>query len=260
MIQDRIMNDFFAKDILFPIIVGTCVFAVLIIFIVLFVIFYQKRQQDFENEREAFKKALLETEIEIKEQTLTNISRELHDNIGQIASLIKINLNLLSSDLLEEDQAKVDDSIALTKGMIKDIKALSISLKSENLQRFGLLNMIEKDIERYKTIGGIDIQFEFIEVPEINSETEIILYRMSQEIFNNILSHAQASRVSVNFSVVNKNIIFSFQDDGLGFETEKVELGSGLINLKERCKMIGAQLKIESITNEGTLIKIILET
>lgn len=255
------MNEFLTQDVLFPIIIGTCVFAILIVFIVLFVINYQKRQKEFENERAALKKALLETEIEIKEQTLTNISRELHDNIGQIASLIKINLNLLSSDLPETDKLKVEDSIVLIKGLIKDIKALSVSLKSENLQRFGLVKMISKDIERYKSIGDLSVDFESGEtIHEMDAETEVILYRMSQEVFNNILKHAEASTVSVKVLEENKNLTFSFKDDGQGFNADTVELGSGLINLKERCKMIGAELKIESVINQGTLIEITLDT
>ncbi|MFK8037280.1 MAG: sensor histidine kinase [Crocinitomicaceae bacterium] len=254
------MNEFLTKDALFPIIIGTCVFSIFIIFIILFIINYQKKQQDFEQEREEFKKALLETEIEIKEQTLTNISRELHDNIGQIASLIKINLNLLSKDLSEADQKKVQDSIELSKQLIKDVKALSVSLKSENLERFGLIKMMEKDIKRYKAAGKLKIDFDYpSSFSPLKADTEIILYRMSQEIFNNVLKHANASFVNIQISEDSKNVIFSFKDNGKGFNMNAVELGSGLLNLQERCKLVNAKLKMDSEKGKGTLIEIKIE-
>lgn len=237
------------------------VMALLASFIIYFMLLYRKKQEDFEWEREQYKKALLETEIEIKEQTLTNISRELHDNIGQIASLIKINLNLVNGELSEPDKAKVTDSIQLSKQLIKDVKALSVSLKSENLQRFGLINMISKDIKRYQSVGDLKIKFVSPEIlPPLNSEVETILYRMSQEIFNNILKHANAISVIMSITIVDNSIIFKIIDDGIGFDFNTVEQGSGLSNINERCKMIGAQLKIESVPHKGTDIEINLET
>ncbi|MFK8046278.1 MAG: sensor histidine kinase [Crocinitomicaceae bacterium] len=253
------MDEFLSQDVLFPIIFGTTVFAVLIIFIILFIVNYQKKQKEFEAEREEFKRALLQTQIEIKEQTLTNISRELHDNIGQIASLIKINLNLLSTDLSAEDKLKVTDSIELSRRLIKDVKALSVSLKSKNLERYGLLKMLENDIERYKAVGNLTIQFTHTRpFPSLKSDTEIILYRMSQEIFNNILKHSQASEVSVHIVNENSRTVFNFTDNGVGFKEESVEKGSGLLNLAERCAMIGAELSIQAADNRGTNIKITL--
>ncbi|MDX1348816.1 MAG: histidine kinase [Putridiphycobacter sp.] len=244
-------------DFLIAIASSILVMGLLAIFIIYFLLLYRKKQRDFEKEREVFNKALLQTEIEIKEQTLANISRELHDNIGQIASLIKINLNLLSSDLSETDKSKVADSIELAKQLIKDVRALSVSLKSENLQRFGLIKMLEKDIERYQTAGNLEIQFSYpTNFPKLTADVEVILYRMSQEIFNNILKHANASLVTLNISKVDTATIFQFKDNGIGFSEETVEKGSGLLNLAERCKLIGAELHIQSVINGGTEITI----
>jgi two-component system NarL family sensor kinase len=227
-------------DFLIAIASSILVMGLLAVFIIYFLLLYRKKQRDFEKEREAFNKALLQTEIEIREQTLTNISRELHDNIGQIASLIKINLNLLSSDLSEADKLKVADSKELSKQLIKDVRALSVSLKSENLQRFGLIKMLEKDIERYQAAGDLDIQFSYpTNFPNLTADVEVILYRMSQEIFNNILKHANASSVILSIKSVDSVTTFQFKDNGIGFSEETVEKGSGLLNLAERCKLIG---------------------
>ncbi len=133
-------------DLIIAIAAATTVMTILSGGIVYFIVVYRRKQQVFEKEREAFKQALLKTEIEIKEQTLSHISRELHDNIGQIASLIKINLTLVLPNLSSNDREKVSQSLDLLKQLIKDIQSLSVSLKGENLKRFGLLKMIEKMI------------------------------------------------------------------------------------------------------------------
>ena len=225
--------------------------------IVYFIIVYRRKQQVFEKEREVFKQALLKTEIEIKEQTLSDISRELHDNIGQIASLIKINLNLVLPNLSSNDHEKVSDSLNLLKQLIKDIKSLSVSLKGENLKRFGLLKMIEKDVQHYQKSIGLDIRFSApSELPEIRNAIEIFIYRMSQEIFNNIIKHAHASEVEVFINVIDHSFILRITDNGKGFLVSEDISGSGLINLKERCEIIGAKLEIESELNRGTQITI----
>jgi signal transduction histidine kinase len=247
------------SDLLIAIVVATSVMMILSAFVLYFVIIYRKKQQNFEREREVFKQALMKTEIEIKEQTLSDISRELHDNIGQIASLIKINLNLVLPNLQSEDHEKVDESLQLLKQLIKDIQSVSVSLKGENLKRFGFLGMMERDIERYQKTAGLTIQLSSpASMPELDPAVEIFLYRMSQEIFNNIIKHAKATEVNARLAIKNKQLILSFQDNGVGFDPAKEINGSGLINLKERCKMIHADFDLHSEPNAGTKITITL--
>ena len=253
------MGEIASDNIVPTIIIGTCIFGVFIIFIVLFVIKYQQKQNAFKIEREALKKALLETEIEIKEQTLTNVSRELHDNLGQIASLVKINLNLVSKNIPKEDNQKITESVILLKELITRIRSLSVSLKSENLERFGLLNMIEQDVERYQNLGEFSVNFNTkADLTDFKEDTAIFLYRMTQEIFNNILKHSKATEVNFSIYQEEKNTIFKFADNGVGFNQAVVKLGSGLINLKERCEIINAKLQIDSAEGKGTTIQIII--
>jgi len=253
------MND--RTDLMIAIGAATIVMALLTIFIIYFILIYRKKQRDFQGERENFKQALLETEIEIKEQTLSDISRELHDNLGQIASLIKINLNLTLPDLNSENKEKIEESIHLTKQLIQDIRSLAVSLNGKNLNRFGLFKMIKKDLERYEKIGGLKINLTATEdLPIFEKATAIFLYRMWQEIFNNILKHAQASKVEIE--MVYKNNVFELciADNGIGYNTAEQYIGSGIINLNERCRIIGATLSIKSEINQGTgiCIKLIL--
>lgn len=237
--------------------VTSLVMGLLTIFVIYFVIIYRKKQKAFDWERESFKQALLLTKIEIKEQTLSNISRELHDNLGQMASLIKINLNLVLPHLAGENQTKISESLDLLKQLIQDIKSLSVTLKGENLVRFGLLKMIETDLERYQKTGQLSINLKATaEFPNLDTAVEIFLYRMSQEIFNNILKHSQASSADVTISHSNGTLLLEVTDNGVGFEPARVIQGSGLLNLSERCQMIGAELSLDSKPQQGTRISI----
>lgn len=236
---------------------ATLIMVVLTLFIVYFVVIYRKKQRSFEQEREIFKVALLKAEVEIKEQTLTDVSRDLHDNLGQIASLVKINLNLISNDLSESDRQKIVESQELLKQLTRDIKSLSTSLKGENLSRFGLARMIEMDIERYRSLGGLKINYSFKgEIPQFKSGVEIFLYRMAQEILNNAIKHSKADLIDVLLEAENHMFLFCVKDNGRGFEYDSYSTGSGLQNLKDRCKIIGAQLDIQTALNSGTTISI----
>ncbi|MBI3134447.1 MAG: sensor histidine kinase [Bacteroidetes bacterium] len=244
-------------DLIMAIAFSTIVMATMATFIIYFIIIYRKKQRAFEWEREVFKQALLKTEVEIKEQTLSDISRELHDNLGQMASLIKINLNLVLPRLSAEEGQKISESLDLLKQLIKDIKSLSVSLKGENLARFGLLKMIEKDIERYERAGGLKINLSVAQtLPLLEPAIEVFLYRMSQEIFNNILKHANASEVEVTVSFNSPVFRLGISDNGKGFDSNLNPAGSGLVNLKERCQMIGARLDLKSGLNQGTTVAI----
>ena len=108
-------------DFIIPIISGTILMGVLLVFIIYFVILYRKKQVEYEWDKEQAKQLLLTTKIEIKEQTMSNISRELHDNFGQIASLVKINLSMIKCDQ-EEDKSKIADTIELVKKLITETK------------------------------------------------------------------------------------------------------------------------------------------
>ncbi len=247
-------------DIIMPMAGGIILYGLLVMFIIYFISLYKKKQVEYEWEKEQIKQLLLKTEIEIKEETLSYLSRELHDNLGQIASLIKINLGMINMEEGNSDFERLSDSKMLIKSLILDIKGLSTTLKGENLQRFGLIDMIKKDLKRIEKIGQIHIEFNCTSgLPELASEKQVFLYRMTQEIFNNILQHSDATKAQLFISLHNNSDIeLKFSDNGIGFDVNTNKPGNGLINLEERCKLIKAKLVITSVIGEGTEIQILL--
>lgn len=252
-------------DILVPLIAGTVLFSALMIFILYFIFLHHRTRQKFDWERQKFRQAVLQTEVEIREQTLTHISRELHDNLGHIASLIKINLNLVSKNIQETDRAKIDESIDLLKQLIGDIKSLSVSLNSERLANIGLVEAISNDVGRINKTGHMNMRLvAHCEPPGLSQETEIFLYRISQEILNNTLKHSGASESRIILDCANGKFSLNFRDNGKGFDADTMmnggtaNKGSGLNNLNNRCKIIGAELSVMSSRGSGTTILITL--
>lgn len=241
-----------AENLYYIIIIATFVFFFLTFFIVYIAIFINKRKFLFRQE-------LLRAQIEIKEQTLKHIAYELHDNLGQIASLIKINLNTLQLGDINKAEQKIEDTKGLVRQLITDLKSLSVSLNSDRVFQIGILKSLENEVEQLNKTG----QFETTllqegTIPALDGNTTIILYRMVQETINNIVKHSGAKRISIRLQSVGNLFTLVCSDDGVGFDTEeKVKSGgSGLMNLQNRAKLINAQLTIQSSPNNGTTISI----
>lgn len=254
-------------DSIIPIIAGTVLVTVLVGFIIFFVFLYKKAQLKFELERQQFQQALLETEVEIREQTLADIARELHDNIGQIASLAKIQLNMLPSLGGQSEFEKLEESRQLLQHLISEIRGLSNSLNYENVQNVGLIGMMEKDIVRINKSGFVKVIFHnSLSDLSLDSKIAIFLYRMFQEAVNNILKHSEADEVIVTLEQKNQELTLQVADNGIGVKYSELQsllessTGNGLRNIKHRCKLIGAKFNMESRENIGTFISINLPT
>ncbi|GAB5418861.1 MAG: sensor histidine kinase [Crocinitomicaceae bacterium] len=239
-----------------PVIAGTILFPLLAAFIIYFILLYRRSQTKLHLERERVQQELLRVENEVKEQTLLNVSRELHDNLGQVASLIKINMNMLSTKLSGNDLNQVNESLTLIKQLISDIKSLSNSLKGERLREIGWLESIEEEVRRANTIEGFKIEFLQKGASQLSHESELILFRIIQEILNNTLKHSRADKAVLKINCAANHTKISFEDNGEGFDVATVKRGSGLNNIQDRCEMIHAEFEISSGKKEGTQISI----
>lgn len=249
------------NDYVFAVSAGTLLFGLLTIFIIYFILLYRKSQTKLHFERERRKRELLQAEVEIKEQTLVNVSREIHDNLGQAAALVKINLNLISKDIPEADQQKIKESSELIKKLIGDMRSLSQSLNGDNIRRKGFSAMLQTDVDRINKTGYVEVNFnQPLEKINLEADQLIILYRMIQELFTNSLKYAKASEIRLDISQNQKELVVNFNDNGIGFDYQSaLNKGSGLTNIKERCEIIDAKLYFESELDQGVNVKITLE-
>lgn len=233
---------------------------VLLFFILLIKLYTRKRIEHKETliiKEAAFQQTLLSAQLETQEQTFENISQELHDNIGQ--QITALNFQLENQKLKQPESKEALDKISNTLGTIaRQIQSLSHSLNPNWLQQQGLIAAMAQEIERLENISKIDFQFRCDDATALalDSEQQIICFRIFQEIINNALKHAQAQQISINIQA-GKPFQLSIKDDGLGFDWEQIKSqskGLGLINIQKRAQIIGFNCNIESQKNIGTTI------
>jgi len=245
------------------IIAGTILFVLLGVFIVLFVFVYNTRTRKHQKEKAQFSQTLLQTQLEIQEQTLKNISQEIHDNIGQVLSLAKLNLGTMDVEQPDKLQQKIEDSRMLVGKAIQDLRDLSKSLDADQIKARGLNRAIEYELEMIRKTGSYDTQFNVVGAPyKLDAQRELILFRIVQEILNNIIKHAKANTIEVRLGYEPQELFIDISDDGTGFdlqllnESNKENLGQGIRNMHNRAKLINAGFSMASTIGKGTIVTI----
>ena len=249
------------EEVFYSVIAGVILMIFVSIIFILSIVRYQTRlhrhQQEKQKLNEEFAQTLLQSQLEIQEQTLQHISRELHDNLGQVASLIKINLNVLQLQDPINAAEKIEDTKELTKQLIADIKSLSVSLGNDRIAKSGLEGAIKTEVERLNKTGYFEVTYLLKgDMPFIANDKAVILYRMVQEVLNNIVKHSDAKHISLLLTVKENLFILAIGDDGVGFDiAEKLKSGgAGLTNLQNRAALIKSRLSVNSIIGKGTEI------
>ncbi|MDF9797131.1 two-component system NarL family sensor kinase [Catalinimonas alkaloidigena] len=237
-------------------------------FVIAFIFIHQIQHHKYVREREEiknnYKQEILKAQLEVKEHTMNSLSQEIHDNIGQILSLAKLNLSTLKQHEINEVQ--FEDKLKTTKELIsksiQDLRELSKRLNSEFIIKQSLPQAIERELEYINKTGlyETDITTEG-QAQALDDQKKLILFRISQEILNNIIKHAFAKKILVRFHYMVNNISLFFQDDGIGFNFDiaRENVGTGLGNIIHRARLIGADIKFTAPpSQQGTLIIITL--
>lgn len=234
--------------------------------IITLVLVYQKRQTQFINEKKqvkaAFEKELLEAQVEMQEQTLKNISQEIHDNIGQTLSLAKLHLIVINPEGLTGTVEKMANARELVTKAIADLRLLSKTLHTEAVLSAGLVRTIEMELAQIDRASVFKTAFSVTGSPaSLDAKKELILFRTIQEALNNAIKHSGASLISIHLAYHPRELQVMVHDDGKGFnralEEAGVDRGSGLRNMQNRTKLIEGSITIQ--TNAlGTTIQIIV--
>ena len=251
------------SEVTYIIIFGSIAFISLAIFIVIVVLrFYNRNNlylrniERFENEK---KQELLKSQLEIQEQTLKNISQEIHDNLGTTASVIKNYLLTLPINDPNELPLMLAETQNQVRQLIADVKSLSVRLSGDHIHFNGIVNSLNEEIKRISRISGLNVTLHLNEsIKEPESGKSIILFRMIQETLNNAIKHSEAKNIEVNVTTSEKILILEISDDGKGFNVveKRNSGGSGLLNLYSRANLIQANLNIQSSPGSGTKIRI----
>jgi two-component system, NarL family, sensor kinase len=213
-----------------------------------------------QNKRISFHDHLSTTQLEIQEETFQHISREIHDNIGLSLTLAKLHLNTLDFDPQQNPKDKVDSCIELITQAIYDLSYISKSFNSEAIQTEGFLTALNLKLEKIKKTRQYTVNLHIIGEPVfMQSQSELVIYRITQEALNNVIKHSKATQIDVTLTYSPNILTVEVQDNGIGInwqhlEKEKaVKMNAGLNNMKKRAKVINGSFDIKS-TQVGTKV------
>lgn len=197
--------------------------------------------------------------IAAEEQQKQRIASDLHDGVGQLLSVVSMNLSVLGNKVKFDDpinETTYEQTVQLLKDSYKEMRTISHQMMPNSLQKHGLPEATRLFLNE---INGAILNVSFHAegfTNRLDSNVEIMIYRVVQECVNNVIKHAQASNLDVHMELYDDKLTCTIEDDGTGFETDVAKEGIGLNNIRSRIGFIKGQIEINSSPTMGTLVAI----
>jgi signal transduction histidine kinase len=222
----------------------------------------QKLQQLRINELEA-EKQLTATEAVLKgeEQERTRLAKDLHDGLGGLLSGVKFSLSNMKDNLIitPDNMAVFERSLDMIDASIRELRRVAHNMMPEMLTKFGLDEALKEYCNILNGTGLLKVKYQSLGMAaRLDKSLEIIVYRIIQELLNNILKHASASEAFVQLIRETNRLNVVVEDNGKGFDTAILEKnkGAGWMNICSRVDYLKGQLDIHSEAGKGTLVNI----
>jgi signal transduction histidine kinase len=219
----------------------------------------QEQSQDRLNALNQELFALSQHLVDIQEAERNAIARELHDEAGQALTSIKVGLRLL--ELHASDPQAVlkstGDLQVQIEALMDSLHRLAANLRPASLDRIGLVPALRQHLEDLGRYNHLQVNFEALNLEQrLPGSIETSLYRIIQEALTNIVRHASATQVSLLLERRNQRVVAVIEDNGRGFDPEQADNSRrlGLLGMRERARMAGGQVTIESEPGSGTTV------
>lgn len=247
------------SDLILVYFIGTVGMMLLAGGIFFFFVSYQKRlltkQLELKQIKHNQQEEILRNTIQAQEKERKRIAQDLHDEVGAMLSVVKLNVGRIERKS-EEEKAKIlaGETKAYLDDVITQVRRISRALLPPSLEKLGLFfaleelaNWVNKSDELRIDCWKSGEQFRF------DGKKELAIFRVVQELINNAIKHAEASQITVNARFNTHSLAIVINDDGKGFHLEKMtRTGLGLKNLQSRSEIAGAQFKLKSEPGKGT--------
>lgn len=208
-------------------------------------------------------KSLIKKHQVTREEERKNIAREMHDELGQILTTLKIDVALVQKKVINGNVTKEIssefNSIKQTIDQItKSVKRISYGLRPETIDDLGFLEAIKIQCEEFEKRNRVRCVASLPDSLTLDKDLSLELYRIIQEAFTNIIRHAKATRVNLKIRVEDENLILEIHDNGIGISDEAVASSKslGLIGLRERVNLLSGKFRIMGHKNRGTYISV----
>ena len=209
-------------------------------------------QKKLDKERDELSKKITAAAIKSQEIERSNISRELHDNVNQVLTTVKLYTELCTAGSVDV-ATFLPKCTALLNETINEIRRLSKQLSVPSLSNVGIHDVLKDLVESVQETQQIAITLH-VEAPYCNlidQELQLAIYRIAQEQLTNILKHAQAQHVLIRLEASQTDLTLTISDDGVGFNAKQKSNGIGITNMKSRAHLLNGVLEIKSAKGKG---------
>lgn len=240
---------------------GTIVLLLLAFSIVSFLIVHKKKRFEHLLEKQQmesnYQNQLLLSKLEVQEQSFRHFSEEIHDNIGQLLSIVKMQLyNIAGISNEAEVQHKASESTEILGKAINDLRNISHTFNSSYVSKVGLVEAVQKELGYITSAKNIACQlFVSGEQYELPDDRELLVFRIMQEAMGNAMKHAAPGEINVYLDYERERLGVTIRDNGQGFDPTKVAGGGiGLSNMGVRAALLKGKLDITSSKDAGTSV------
>lgn len=240
---------------------GTAAMLTLALFIIIFVVAYQRRlyakQREMNDMEMKAQLELMDAVLLAKEKEQKRMAQELHDGIG--SALTALKMSIIQMNLVHEHKKQIDDNI---KAISADVRRISNELMPSVLEDMGLQAALERLSQRVQDAAVIDCKYyRNNELESLhNDQAQLALYRVVQEILNNIIKYAKATEIIIREELKDGKYILTISDNGIGFEPSEDDVSKpgslGLKNIKSRIQQVGGTIDYHKLSPKGTIVNI----
>jgi signal transduction histidine kinase len=196
---------------------------------------------------------------ETREAERSRIAKDLHDGVGGMLTGVRISLSNIQSKLPldKHDELTFARSMDMLDGSVHELRRVAHALQPPSLEAFGLKAALHDYIESINNMKSVKTILQTIgEERRFEKEQELIIYRIVQELINNVLKHAQAAQCLVQVAYLSGHLSITVEDNGKGFDTNQAMKGMGWINIRQRVDFLKGSVDVNSSARDGTSVQI----
>jgi len=206
-------------------------------------------------------RALSRRLFEVQEEERARLARDLHDDIGQALTALKIQLESLLRSCEQSLRSRVAEGVETVQHTLERVRQLSLSLRPPQLDDLGLAAALRSHLDRQASVAGLAAHFDAADAPQdVDTDTETACFRVAQEAINNTVRHAHARNLWLRLYTSEGRLALAVRDDGRGFEIDAARQRAaggaslGLVGMEERTALAGGALELRAIPGQGTTL------
>lgn len=216
-------------------------------------------EKELSQQKIAEQKRVMQAMIDAEEKERHNLGLELHDNVNQILSVVRMYLSILASEEKMEE-ITLPKAMNLLNDAMTEIRHLSHSLAVSYKFETGLAGTLEETVENIRAAKGLNVQLSLpARLDDLTTARQkLVVYRIVQEQLNNVIKHAKATVVEVKIKLTQTELHVTVADDGKGFAPSKTKKGLGLNNITNRAEALGGKAAVHAKPGKGTRLEVVI--